>query len=722
MKEGIQKLLDRVTKAQESIDKTKKDTRDERETVLKALYSKEGEMKTQKVEEVADKMNDAELPYLKGMEVLPLQEALDTITASDAAATATQEAVSDVRNYITGKTNEIKAFKDAKEVLEQFSKFTGRINAVATKLSTFKKETETRKKAAQLRQAGAKVDEVEEFLKKIVEAAEPFNKEGAEKLVAEEDSEIVKAFTQVDKDMAAKMTETRNFINERRAVAKGAKDQMETIQKLSTRLNDVNAEISKAKKALEAVKTKCNALVNSCYATAAKALRDEMVKKSIRCEEFFAELAQKGTEITEAAFCSKLLSLEGFAIEPVHAKLLCKKVCGDGLTLRRFMKYVQLYYKVTKPIAMTDVLDVNTCKTLRKTEQDEVFEVLEGPIVDEASQLERVRARSIVDGAEGCIAVKGNNGSRYMNEIFKPYYSTNKADISLQAEIASVSAVLRTLKEHEIVELIEGPKKEEFPDIKRAKVKVNKDNAVGWVTLVDRLGTTYAETNKKLYVCSQSIALTDSHDIQKCKVVRKLAVGEFFEVSGDVVVDGESGVSRVEGKALKDGLTGWITSKGNAGTNYAEPTTKYFSVTSEVNLEKKMMTAGAESIRKLEVGEAFQLLEGPKVEKVPSEMRLKVRCMSDKQIGWISQLKGAVKTWTGMYKCISKVNLEDTKAGGEGATVVKELVQGENLEHIEGPHEEGKAIRLKCKSMKGGSVGWVTLKDEAGKKYLDVSQ
>merc|ERR1712187_288504 len=321
------------------------------------------------------------------------------------------------------------------------------------------------------------------------------------------------------------------------------------------------------------------------------------------------------------------------------------------------------------------------------------------------------------------IAVKGNTWGRYMNEIFKPYYSTTKADISLQAEVASTSAVLRTLKDHEIVELIEGPKKEEFPDIKRAKVKVSKDNAIGWVTLVDRLGTTYAETNKKLYVCNQSIALTDSQDIVKCKVVRKLAVGEFFEISGDVVVDGDSGVSRVEGKALKDDKTGWITTKGNAGTMYAEPTTKYFTVKSEVNLEKRMQTAGAEAIRKLEVGETRQVLEAPKVEKVPHDMRVKVRCLSDKQVGWV-QLKGALKNWTGIYKCMSKVNLEETQAGGEGATVVKELLPGESLEHIEGPHEvgeEAKTLRLKCKSMKDGSVGWVTLKDAAGKKYIDSS-
>merc|ERR1712176_326861 len=131
------------------------------------------------------------------------------------------------------------------------------------------------------------------------------------------------------------------------------------------------------------------------------------------------------------------------------------------------------------------------------------------------------------------------------------------------------------VKDQEILELIEGPKKEELPDIKRAKVKASKDNAIGWLTLVDKQGTVYAEANQKLYVCTQSIAMTDVQDIKSCKVVRKLAVGEFFEVSGEIAVDKEASVSRIEGKALKDGKSGWITLKGNAGTVYAEQTTKY---------------------------------------------------------------------------------------------------------------------------------------------------
>merc|ERR1712039_475247 len=112
----------------------------------------------------------------------------------------------------------------------------------------------------------------------------------------------------------------------------------------------------------------------------------------------------------------------------------------------------------------------------------------------------------------------------------------------------------------------------------------------------------YAEPNPKLYICKEMVAMTDGQDIMSCKVLRKLAVGEFFEASGPVVEDSTTGVSRLPGKALKDGKEGWITIKGNAGTIYAEAATKYYAVKKEVELEKRFNTGG-ESIRKLEVGE-----------------------------------------------------------------------------------------------------------------------
>merc|ERR1712060_883991 len=79
----------------------------------------------------------------------------------------------------------------------------------------------------------------------------------------------------------------------------------------------------------------------------------------------------------------------------------------------------------------------------------------------------------------------------------------------------------------------------------------------------DRHDVVYAEANSNLYTCTQIVAMGDGEDIKSCKVIRKLDVGEFFEASGPVVEDSESQVSRLPGKALKDGKDGWVTLRGN---------------------------------------------------------------------------------------------------------------------------------------------------------------
>jgi hypothetical protein len=38
-------------------------------------------------------------------------------------------------------------------------------------------------------------------------------------------------------------------------------------------------------------------------------------------------------------------------------------------------------------------------------------------------------------------------------------------------------------------------------------------------------------TDRKLYTCTDTIAMTDAGNIQECKVVRKPALGEMFEAS-----------------------------------------------------------------------------------------------------------------------------------------------------------------------------------------------
>eukprot|EP00401_Gymnodinium_catenatum_P034589 CAMPEP_0117540034 /NCGR_PEP_ID=MMETSP0784-20121206/43292_1 /TAXON_ID=39447 /ORGANISM="" /LENGTH=72 /DNA_ID=CAMNT_0005336679 /DNA_START=1 /DNA_END=215 /DNA_ORIENTATION=+ len=72
--------------------------------------------------------------------------------------------------------------------------------------------------------------------------------------------------------------------------------------------------------------------------------------------------------------------------------------------------------------------------------------------------------------------------------------------------------------------------------------------------------------------------MTDSEDIKTSKVVRKLVADEMFEITGDIKEDAGAGIARAKGKAVKDGREGWITTKGNAGTVFAEPASKFYSV------------------------------------------------------------------------------------------------------------------------------------------------
>merc|ERR1712151_453737 len=186
----------------------------------------------------------------------------------------------------------------------------------------------------------------------------------------------------------------------------------------------------------------------------------------------------------------------------------------------------------------------------------------------------------------------------------KIFFQCRKADVALTEKFDSGSSAVRTLVEEELLELLEGPRTEMLPDAQRGRVKTSKDEKIGWITFRDRHEVVFAEANAKLYTCSASVAMTDGEDIKSCKVIRKLAVNEFFEASGPAVDDASTGVTRLPGKALSDGKEGWITLKGNAGTVYAEAAAKYYTVRKEVMMEKRFQSAGAagESIRQMEVG------------------------------------------------------------------------------------------------------------------------
>merc|ERR1711865_838466 len=137
---------------------------------------------------------------------------------------------------------------------------------------------------------------------------------------------------------------------------------------------------------------------------------------------------KKGDKIPEAAYCKLLTSLEGLSISAEIAKLLARKLEADGISQDVFMNYVVIYFKVCKTIAFTDAQDISACKTLRKGEEGEVIEVLEGPVHDEANGMNRIRGRSCKeDAVEGWVTVSGSKGTAFLEKCAKPAAVATKA-------------------------------------------------------------------------------------------------------------------------------------------------------------------------------------------------------------------------------------------------------------------------------------------------------
>jgi len=113
--------------------------------------------------------------------------------------------------------------------------------------------------------------------------------------------------------------------------------------------------------------------------------------------------------------------------------------------------------------------------------------------------------------------------------------------------------------------------------------------------------------------------MTDGQDIKDAKVIKKLAEGDTLEATGEVLADA-AGIHRVQGKCVKGGEVGWITTIGNAGTVFAAVMQKQYSVVKEQQVTRKYMPEG-DVVRKAEPGEAFQVLEGPRRKKrLPSSV------------------------------------------------------------------------------------------------------
>jgi len=280
------------------------------------------------------------------------------------------------------------------------------------------------------------------------------------------------------------------------------------------------------------------------------------------------------------------------------------------------------------------------------------------------------------------------------------------------------------LKAEEVIEVLEGPRKDILEPAQRAHCKVCSDGATGWFTIRSSDGTTFAEEGSTRYfICTTAIAMTDDQNIKACKVLRKLEVNETVRLMEGPITDQDSGVTRIKAMSMKDNLEGWVTVKGNAGTTYAEEKPKIYTMLRDVPLHKQFQSDGADLLRMLQKDEALEVLEEPKEEKFDAVMRVKGRSLADGLEGWFSKKDRKLKPWSPIYKC-SQTTVIQTTLATKGATVLRKLEEGELVEALEGPKEDKEVglLRIRGTAEKDGVSGWITLKGNQGTVYLSLPQ
>jgi len=634
----------------------------------------------------------------------PLADARNELAKLRSRVTAAQQALSKLRfNGANGKKEFAK-----KELAEKNAHIEARERKEADLITS---------------PAVAKVEAMDAAAKALEEAAQPLVSLSGEELEAfaapiatiEKTEKLLEAVTKSIGEAKSSVAEQQEKLPK---VVKGP--MLEAKRELTKMLG--RGEIVKKQCAgiMNSLRGKCQIIVDARSAEVSGKLRGELQQKSLSVDKLFSEIAPGDERISEAAFCKYMEGLLGEAYKAEQIQLLCRDIENGGIGRRRFQAFLQQYFAVVKGIALTDDFDISQAKTIRKAELEEVLELLEGPRTDEKVGVTRIKGKSLKDGVEGWISMKGNQGTPFLQEVEKPFYSCT-VDIALEREFRSEGeeGLVRTLKVDEVLELVEGPRKLTFEPSLRVRGKAT-DGSMGWFTARDKRGTVFAEADGKYYSCTSSVAMTDNMDIKDCKVIRKLAVGELFTVEEGPVEEKDAGITRVKGKSVKDEKVGWITIKGNAGTIYAEPSAKHYSVLDDTPLSKKFpsSSSGDDEIRVLAKGEAMQVLEGPKEETFPAETRIKGKALSDGAVGWITMRSDNVKPWTPYYKCIATAPLHD-QALAEGATSLRDIEVGEGLELLEGPTMEGEELRMKARADKDGVVGWVTIKDGEGKRFFE---
>lgn len=330
--------------------------------------------------------------------------------------------------------------------------------------------------------------------------------------------------------------------------------------------------------------------VQQLRAQALAAVRAAMNAQGKQADAIFEEI-NGGNALSFDSFVKFLKGLESLdevlAAEG-EAERLFADVAGSKdsqIEKEAFLELIRMYYKCVKGTVLSEDISIKA-KTIRRLVEAEVLEVLEGPSKEDGANVQRVRCLAVSDGATGWATIAGNQGTPFLVQGGNILCCVQAVDITEQGPTLPEEKPLVSETAAEKPESAEKPEGEreaaevvedgDEAEKKEAKVVEDGDEAEKKPAKADEMVVDADEEEAKKEVvvdadeepkaaASEEPKASEAAapEREQVKVVRRLAVGEVFEVlefqRKDKEKDGEDLTRRARGKAKSDGACGWVT-------------------------------------------------------------------------------------------------------------------------------------------------------------------
>uniref|UniRef100_A0A7S4WHN4 Uncharacterized protein n=1 Tax=Alexandrium monilatum TaxID=311494 RepID=A0A7S4WHN4_9DINO len=780
-------LQSRAEASQALLDRTQRTVEEAQSRAAALPILRQAQERAAAVEEVLQKMRETEAPFLMGIETMPPEEAGEVLSRMDRAAALAQGALADAAKYVSLKAVEVGrlaegAAEAARRELEGVRK---QLDEGLARVRAFQAEATKRRRLNLAEAVRARLAEAEAAVTRMRDAGAALSHQQQQQAGAPEGSEgpaaalerAHAAELEAQNAVAAARREFQEKQQDMRPLDGGHPDVLKGSEVLRTkvRVNYMETELTKFRKLAKEFEEKLK--VGRSLAEVLESLRDaeeEVDRISAGSEEWPEDVkppeeAEKGIDSIQSKLSATTVQVE------------TKLQTAQGLELRELrgifsrLQRAQAKLERVKDASRERSRSLSMRAVREAADAVRAAEAAVGPLAAaaaghlgglplprlEALHEQTVGAGEAVAAARAALAQSQGLETAAKVELARLQLRFRAAERKSRAASEAAAAHFEraaTAATQQALDALRATARKEdgsydaeglFAEISDGTGEVAEAQFCGFLArqhgaggepavpaekarLAFRKIAPHGSLMRRAFVSSladfmtvaREITITDEFEIQSAKKVRKLEVGELVEALGESKDDGSLGLQRVRCRAVRDGTAGWVTVRSTAGASYLERRGKPFLWCAKDAALRSEAEARSALARDLRAGEVLELLEGPRVERLGSDLRVRGAACGDEAAGWLQVQDGSggvlAKLSPAIYRCSEAIAMTDTADFGS-CTMVRRIDAGEALELLDGEEEarpsEGGA-RRKFRACRDGAEGWVTVRGSQGTVYV----